>query len=118
MSEAYTPIVNQLHGLLTGVEQYLFPGFEFHHRNSSIAGGADTPLNGQFLCTYCHHKTNSFGANLTRWLGDFLHDFLGFGEVGDNALVVGYVVASEFAAFAVFEPLLRGLVATDVKLPS
>jgi hypothetical protein len=55
---------------------------------------------------------------MSRPLADFLHDFLGFGEDGHNALVVGYVVASEFAAFAVFEPLLRGLVATDVKLPS
>ena len=34
-------------------------------------------------------------------LADFLHDFLGFGEDSDNALVVGYVVTVELAAFAV-----------------
>lgn len=50
-------------------------------------------------------------------LADFLHDFLGFGEDSDNALVVGYVVTSEFAAFAVLEPLLRRLVATYVEIP-
>lgn len=40
-------------------------GFEFHHIQSQVAGGADTPNNGAFLCIFCHQQTNSYGVNLT-----------------------------------------------------
>lgn len=64
-AKVYTPTVNPLHTLLQYAEKYIFPGFEFHHKTSQVAGGADTALNGAFLCTLCHQQTNSFGVNLT-----------------------------------------------------
>lgn len=62
----YAPTINPLHNLLQFAEKYIFPGFEFHHKQSQVAGGADSAANGAFLCAYCHQQTNSFGINLTR----------------------------------------------------
>lgn len=44
----------------------IYPGFEFNHKLSQIAGGLDTVSNGEFLCTNCHQNTRSYGTNLTR----------------------------------------------------
>lgn len=63
--KAYTPTTSPMAQLLQSVEKYIFPGFEFHHKQSQVAGGADTAYNGSFLCTFCHQKTNSYGVNLT-----------------------------------------------------
>lgn len=62
----YTPTLNPLYGKFTYAEQYIFPGFEFNHRQSQVSGGSDTPENGEFLCVSCHRNTKSFGVNLTR----------------------------------------------------
>ena len=45
------------------------------------------------------------------------HDPIGFEQDFDDALVVDEVGVGELAAFAVFEPLLGGLVAADVEVP-
>ena len=46
-----------------------------------------------------------------------IHDFAGFGEGKDYALVVLGVVLGENAALAIFEPLLRRSIAADGLLP-
>lgn len=53
-----------LASLLGGLNRY--PGFEFHHIQSATADGADSLLNGAFLCIACHRQTSSYGTNLTR----------------------------------------------------
>lgn len=58
-----TPQQHALASLLGTTLGYI--GFEFHHIQSQIAGGADSPQNGAFLCTFCHQQTNSYGTNLT-----------------------------------------------------
>lgn len=63
-AQIYQPTTNPFYRLLQYAEQYIFPGFEFHHKSSQAAGGADTALNGSFLCTLCHQKTNTYGVNL------------------------------------------------------
>lgn len=47
---------------------------------------------------------------------DLFHYFVGFYKDGDDAAVVLYVVESQGATFAVFEPLLCGLVASNIHL--
>lgn len=64
-AKVYQPTTNPLYKLMQYAEQYIFPGFEFHHISSQVAGGPDTAANGAFLCTFCHQQTNSYGANLT-----------------------------------------------------
>lgn len=61
----YRPTLNPMYRLMQFAEEYIFPGFEFHHIVSQAAGGSDTPANGAFLCTFCHQQTNSYGTNLT-----------------------------------------------------
>lgn len=51
-------------------------------------------------------------------LPDFLHYSIGFEQDFDYALVVDQVLIVKLATFAVFEPFLGRLVATDVKIPS
>jgi hypothetical protein len=63
-ARVYQPTINPLHRLLQYAEQYIFPGFEFHHKSSQAAGGANTATNGAFLCSFCHQQTNSYGVNL------------------------------------------------------
>ena len=41
-----------------------------------------------------------------------------FHQGGDDVVIVQNVIEVKLAFFAVFEPLLSGLIATDVKLPS
>ena len=48
---------------------------------------------------------------------DLFHYFVGFYKDGDDAAVVLDVVEGQGAPFAVFEPLLCGLVATNIHLP-
>ena len=47
---------------------------------------------------------------------DLFHYFVGFYKDGDDAAVVLDVVKGQGTAFAVFEPLLCGLVATNIHL--
>ena len=47
---------------------------------------------------------------------DLFHYFVGFYKDGDDAAVVLDVVESQGTTFAVFEPLLCGLVATNIHL--
>lgn len=55
---------NTLTALLIAPSAY--PGFEFNHVQSQVAGGADTAINGEFLCISCHQNTRTYGTNLTR----------------------------------------------------
>ena len=57
-------------------------------------------------------KRSGFESHL-----DSLHDAVCLGQDFEDALVVPHIVKAEGAAFAVFEPFLRGLVATNVELP-
>ena len=50
-------------------------------------------------------------------LANLLHQAVGFEEDADDALVVVEIVASEGSAFAVFEPFLGWLIATNVEIP-
>ena len=47
-------------------DEYIFPGFEFHHVTSVEANGTDSLDNCEFLCKQCHGNTKSYGNNLTR----------------------------------------------------
>ena len=47
---------------------------------------------------------------------DLFHYFVGFYKDGDDAAIVLNVVVGQGTAFAVFEPLLCGLVATNIHL--
>jgi hypothetical protein len=42
---------------------------------------------------------------------------MGFDEDGDDFAIVFDIIVCECAVFAVLEPFLRGLVATDVEIP-
>ena len=49
---------------------------------------------------------------------EFLHQFVGFNKDGDDFAVVRDVIVGQGTVFAIFEPLLGGLVATtDVEIP-
>ena len=48
---------------------------------------------------------------------DLLHEAVGFQEGDDDLLDVADVLEAEGAPAPIFEPLLRGLVATDVEFP-
>ena len=60
------PQAGALAQLLGQVPAYSYPGFEFNHKLSDIAGGADTLANCEFMCVTCHTNTRSYGTNLTR----------------------------------------------------
>lgn len=47
----------------------------------------------------------------------FLHQVVGFHKDSDNFAVVFDIIVCECAVFAVFEPLLRGLIAADIEVP-
>jgi len=53
----------------------------------------------------------------SRELSNLFHYAVGFEQDFDGALVVDEVGIAELAAFAVFEPFLGGLVATNVEVP-
>jgi 5-methylcytosine-specific restriction endonuclease McrA len=36
---------------------------EYHHVTSVAAGGSDTLVNCEYLCTSCHAKTRSYGRH-------------------------------------------------------
>ena len=73
------------------------------------------------------HKTESpfvtqnkyvTNANGLKFHNYGFHDAVSFTENFDNALVVADIVVGEFAGLAVFQPFLRRLIASDIKLPS
>ena len=49
---------------------------------------------------------------------DLAHEASGFDEDSDDTTIVGYIFIRECAAFAIFEPFLRRLVAADIHIPS
>ena len=51
-------------------------------------------------------------------LANLLHQAVGFEEDADDALVVVKVVTGEGSAFAVLEPFLGWLIATNIEIPS
>ena len=51
-------------------------------------------------------------------LANLLHQAVGFEEDADDALVVVKVVTGEGSDFAVLEPFLGWLIATNIEIPS
>ena len=64
-----------------------------------------------------HKGSGLFQIPLEIVLSDQFHNPIGFEQDLDDALVVDEVSVSELATFAVLEPFLSGLVATDVEVP-
>ena len=52
-----------------------------------------------------------------RFFVKFLHQIVRLNKDGDDFAVVRDVVVCECSVFAVLEPLLGGLIATDVEIP-
>ena len=55
-----------------------------------------------------------FGNNLVN-VG---HGFDRFRQDGNDVLIVGKIIKTEFASFAIFEPFLANLITTDVEVPN
>ena len=59
-----TSVLSQM--LFGRIGAFSYPGFQFHHVVSQVAGGSDSLANSEFVCISCHQNTRSFGTNLTR----------------------------------------------------
>ena len=66
----------------------------------------------------CPNRIRGKGRKVIYWLVviDLFHYFVGFYKDGDDAAVMLDVVEAQGTTFAVFEPLLCGLVATNIHL--
>ena len=73
-----------------------------------------------FFAMGCEVKAYKFvaGGILAIRLVYLLHQSGGFGEDGDDVAVVVNILPAQCPPPAVFEPFLRGLIATDVHIPS
>jgi hypothetical protein len=71
----------------------------------------------KFISTMNRNMKNFVKNKETLFFFQFEHQIVRFDKDGDDFAVVRDVVVGKGAVFAVFEPLLCGLIATDVEVP-